>query len=49
MNSEDNNRGFLDKLDMFGVPVTIRFNKMETHKTKTGALITLMIVSILFF
>ncbi|EAS00622.2 transmembrane protein, putative (macronuclear) [Tetrahymena thermophila SB210] len=34
----------LQTLDMFGIPIQLRFNKMQSHKTIFGGLVTLIVI-----
>ncbi|EWS75762.1 hypothetical protein TTHERM_000109335 (macronuclear) [Tetrahymena thermophila SB210] len=40
-------QNFLERLDLFGIGINIRFNKQASHKTKIGGLVTVCLLGIL--
>ncbi|EAS02421.3 transmembrane protein, putative (macronuclear) [Tetrahymena thermophila SB210] len=42
-------QSFLEKIDIFGIGIAIRFNHQPTHNTKFGGFVSLMILAIIFF
>lgn len=40
---------FLERLDIFGVAIGIRFNQFKSHKTVFGGVVTLLIIGVLIF
>ncbi|KAL4450521.1 hypothetical protein ABPG74_019419 [Tetrahymena malaccensis] len=42
-------QSFLEKIDIFGISIAIRFNHLQNHNTRFGGLITLSILTIIFF
>ncbi|KAL4432652.1 hypothetical protein ABPG74_004945 [Tetrahymena malaccensis] len=46
---QNNQQSFLEKIDIFGIGIAIRFNHQPTHNTRFGGFVTLMILTIIFF
>ncbi|KAL4500596.1 hypothetical protein ABPG72_003020 [Tetrahymena utriculariae] len=42
-------QSFLERLDIFGIGINIRFNKNANHKTKIGGMVTLCLLGILAY
>lgn len=49
MSSQKSKGTIFEKLDIFGTPINIRFNDMDTHKTFIGAFATFVIIGALIF
>ncbi|KAL4450520.1 hypothetical protein ABPG74_019418 [Tetrahymena malaccensis] len=45
----DNKQSFLEKVDIFGIGIAIRFSHLPRHNTRFGGLITISILAIILF